>query len=163
MMKYDRCILVPASAQTLSNHTATRGRNGVLNCQTGGDPEPSISWLRNGSQLINGTKYTILENGSLWIRNIEDSDAGNYSCHAVNIAGTQMAATTLVIYGETLQTCVHHHDNSCWTKIQGLQKLSFSIDRNCLHVCIYTNKSSFIVDVKQPLTFQYCISLNVLF
>ena len=96
-------IQVPARAQTLGSHTATRGRNGILNCQATGDPEPSINWLRNESLLANSTKYAILENGSLWIREVEDSDAGNYSCQVTNIAGTEVANTYLIIYSETLK------------------------------------------------------------
>ena len=70
-----------------------------MNCQAIGDPEPSIDWLRNEILLVNSTKYAILQNGSLWIRDIEDSDAGNYSCQAMNIAGMQLATTNLIIYG----------------------------------------------------------------
>ena len=41
----------------------------------------------------------ILENGSLWIRNIADSDTGDYSCLATNEAGSDTATTTLIVYG----------------------------------------------------------------
>jgi len=72
----------------------------VLNCLVSGDPEPTISWLKNGTQLTSGTKYMILENGSLWIENVADSDAGDYSCLATNEAGNDTAPTTLIVYGK---------------------------------------------------------------
>ena len=87
-------------AQTPISHVATRGRNGILDCQASGDPEPSISWLRNETLLVNSTKYAILQNGSLWIRDIEDTDAGNYCCQAANIAGVDLSITNLIIYGK---------------------------------------------------------------
>ena len=79
-----------------------------MNCQANGDPEPSIDWLRNETLLVNSTKYAVLQNGSLWIRDIEDSDAGEYSCQARNIAGMQLATTNLVIYGE-ICACIHRN------------------------------------------------------
>ena len=84
-----------------------------MNCQASGDPEPSINWLRNESMLVNSTKYSILENGSLWIRDIEDSDAGNYSCQAANIAGVQMATTNLIIYSEAYILSMYMHTCTC--------------------------------------------------
>ena len=99
-------IQVPASAQTPTSQTATRGRDGLLNCQASGDPEPSINWFRNETLLVNTTKYIILQNGSLWIRDVEDSDAGNYTCQAINIAGVQLAITNLIIFGEIFGFCM---------------------------------------------------------
>ena len=97
----DTCVyIVPARAHTANTHIATRGRNGILSCVISGDPEPTISWLRNETQLNSGTKYLILENGSLWIGNIADSDAGDYSCLATNQAGNDTAVTTLIVYSK---------------------------------------------------------------
>ena len=115
-------IPVPAIAQTRSSHSAVRGRNGILNCQAAGDPEPTINWLRNNLALVNNTKYTILENGSLWIGDIEDSDGGNYSCQATNIAGTDIATTNLIIYSElyyvelNVAACHWSVSNHSWQK-----------------------------------------------
>ena len=112
-------IPVPAIAQTRSSHSAVRGRNGILNCQAAGDPEPTINWLRNNLALVNNTKYTILENGSLWIGDIEDSDGGNYSCQATNIAGTDIATTNLIIYSELFKCTL------CRVKCSSVPLVSF--------------------------------------
>ena len=78
----------------------TRGRNGLLNCVVSGDPDPTVICYRNGTQLASGTKYMILDNSSLWIGVAADSDAGDYSCVAVNGAGNDTATTSLIVYGK---------------------------------------------------------------
>ena len=98
--KLCHCCVVPPRAQVADSHTATRGRNRLLNCVVSGDPNPTVSWYRNGTQLASGTKYMILENSSLWIGNVAESDAGDYSCVAVNEAGNDTATTSLIVYGK---------------------------------------------------------------
>ena len=78
----------------------TRDRNGLSNCVVSGDPNPPVSWYRNGTQLASRTKYMILENSSLWIENVAESDARDYSCVAVNEAGNDTAKTSLIVYGK---------------------------------------------------------------
>ena len=51
----------------------------TLNCSATGDPQPVISWKRQGAQLPATRSYQQI-NGQLVIRNIRNEDAGNYSC-----------------------------------------------------------------------------------
>ena len=53
----------------------------TLNCSATGDPQPVISWKRQGSQLPVGRSYQQI-NGALVIRDIRNEDAGNYICVA---------------------------------------------------------------------------------
>ena len=54
----------------------------ILNCSATGDPQPVISWKKQGGQLPLGRSQQI--NGDLVIRDISRSDRGNYICMATN-------------------------------------------------------------------------------
>ena len=53
----------------------------ALNCSATGDPQPDISWKRQGAQLPVGRSHQQI-NGALVIRDIRNEDAGNYICVA---------------------------------------------------------------------------------
>ncbi|XP_073909095.1 hemicentin-2 isoform X2 [Castor canadensis] len=53
-----------------------------LNCAATGDPEPQLSWSKNGMALQGGRPE-----GSVYFKAIEPSDAGTYRCEASNSAG----------------------------------------------------------------------------
>ncbi|XP_067051650.1 uncharacterized protein [Acropora muricata] len=58
------------------------GANITLNCSATGDPQPVISWKRQGSQLPVGRSQQI--DGALVIRDVQKEDAGNYICVATS-------------------------------------------------------------------------------
>ena len=53
-----------------------------LNCSATGDPQPIISWRKQGGQLPIGRSQQI--SGALIITNLQQSDAGNYICTATS-------------------------------------------------------------------------------
>ena len=53
-----------------------------LNCSATGDPQPIISWRKEGGQLPVGRSQEI--NGTLVITNIQQSDSGTYICTATS-------------------------------------------------------------------------------
>ena len=61
-----------------------------LNCSATGDPQPVITWKKQGGPLPVGRSQQI--NGDLVIRDISRNDAGNYICIATN-AGVFKAET----------------------------------------------------------------------
>ena len=74
------------------------GADMTLNCSATGDPQPVISWKRQGSQLPVGRSQQI--DGALVIRDVQKEDAGNYICVATS-AGVFKAES--VIYLEIKQ------------------------------------------------------------
>ena len=61
---------------------ATLGDFLTLNCSAAGDPQPVITWKRQGSPLPAGRNQQI--NGALVVRNVQMEDAGNYICVATS-------------------------------------------------------------------------------
>ena len=68
-------IRPPAKAFAVLGGTLT------LNCSATSDPQPVISWKRQGAQLPVGRSHQQI-NGALVIRDIRNEDAGNYICVA---------------------------------------------------------------------------------
>ena len=61
---------------------AVLGDTLTLNCSATGDPQPVISWRKQGGHLPVGRNQQI--NGALVIRNIKRNDAGYYICTATS-------------------------------------------------------------------------------
>ena len=87
----------------VDNHTAvTIGNTQVLRCVgSGSSSPPSVVWVRNGEQLVNGGRITITEGtnpfsrqsiSELTITNFALSDAGVYQC--IFTEGAEVVTTT---------------------------------------------------------------------
>ena len=66
----------------------------TLNCGATGDPQPVISWKRQGGKLPAGRTQQI--NGALVIRDITTNDTGNYICVAASAGVFDVDAVTYV-------------------------------------------------------------------
>ncbi|XP_058043074.1 immunoglobulin superfamily member 10 isoform X1 [Ahaetulla prasina] len=81
------------------------GESLSLHCLAAGSPKPNIIWtLPSGFVLdrpqING-KYTLLENGTLFIREINIHDRGSYMCKAQNYIGDSTVVVFVTIVGHS--------------------------------------------------------------
>ena len=70
------------------------GANITLNCSATGDPQPVISWKRQGFQLPVGRSQQI--DGALVIRDVQKEDAGNYICVATSAGVFDVERVTYV-------------------------------------------------------------------
>lgn len=82
-------VQVPARiiTNTPSTVNAPLARSVALQCETEGSPPPLSYWLKNRAVLEENANYRVLENGSLFISNLQLNDAGVYTCIAQNDAG----------------------------------------------------------------------------
>ncbi|XP_072302616.1 roundabout homolog 2-like isoform X1 [Eucyclogobius newberryi] len=78
----------PIIRQGPSNQTQALGGVTVLRCQASGDPEPTVTWRKNGASLLGkDPRFSLLEHGSLQIQNTKLSDSGLYTCVATSSSG----------------------------------------------------------------------------
>ncbi|XP_068753339.1 uncharacterized protein [Montipora capricornis] len=73
---------------------ARTGDSLTLNCSATGDPQPVISWKRQGSPLPAGRNQLI--NGALVIRDVRKKDAGIYICVASSAGVFYIETVTLI-------------------------------------------------------------------
>ncbi|XP_040907057.1 roundabout homolog 2-like isoform X2 [Toxotes jaculatrix] len=78
----------PIIRQGPSNQTQALGGVTLLRCQASGDPEPTVSWRKNGASLLGqDPRFSLLDHGSLQIQSTRLSDSGLYTCVATSSSG----------------------------------------------------------------------------
>ena len=64
----------------------------TITCTESGDPEPNVTWTKNGIYFVN--------NNTLTIKNVTLEDAGQYECTAENRAGKISASVWIDVLGK---------------------------------------------------------------
>ncbi|XP_041741953.1 roundabout homolog 2 isoform X4 [Coregonus clupeaformis] len=78
----------PIIRQGPSNQTQAVGGVALLRCQASGEPEPTVTWLKDGLSLLGkDPRMALLESGSLQIQSTRLSDFGLYTCVATSSSG----------------------------------------------------------------------------
>ncbi|XP_068119933.1 peroxidasin homolog isoform X2 [Hyperolius riggenbachi] len=79
------------------NQTVTEGRDVKFLCSATGRPAPVITWTKDGEEIPNDGRHTILESGALHILKAGIQDGGRYQCHATSSAGVSSASGRLFV------------------------------------------------------------------
>ncbi|CAG08901.1 unnamed protein product, partial [Tetraodon nigroviridis] len=88
----------PIIRQGPANQTATLGATVQLHCRVIGGPSIHISWEKNGEELHgNEARLTLMENGTLQITDIKETDSGTYTCIASSATGESSWSGTLTV------------------------------------------------------------------
>ena len=92
---------ISAPQVMLSPVEQTRDEEGDTSfyCTVGGNPSPAVEWRFKGKKLVSGAKYLIKE-GELIVKNLNYSDAGQYTCYASNILGSSEVTGNLSVRGK---------------------------------------------------------------
>ncbi|XP_035011183.1 roundabout homolog 2 isoform X4 [Hippoglossus stenolepis] len=78
----------PIIRQGPANQTVSRGATAQLHCRVIGGPSVKISWEKDGERLQgNKPRLTLMENGTLQIAGIMDTDSGSYMCVVSSATG----------------------------------------------------------------------------
>ena len=94
-----KSISAPQVMLSPAEQTRDEGGNTAFYCTVKGNPRPVVEWRLKSKKLVSGAKYLIKE-GELIVKNLNYSDAGQYTCHARNIRGSSQAAGNLSVRGE---------------------------------------------------------------
>lgn len=80
----------------------------ILECEAGGHPPPSLTWLKDGVPVRDGESVRVLEQGSkIEIISATVSDSGRYVCVATSIAGEKEVKYDVRVLGTEM------HKNNC--------------------------------------------------
>ncbi|KAM4545430.1 roundabout homolog 1-like isoform 2-T2 [Odontesthes bonariensis] len=95
----------PAFAIRPRNQVVSVGRTVTFQCEATGNPQPAIFWQREGSESLlfsyqppqPFSRLSVSQIGSLTVTDVHRSDAGYYSCQALNIAGSVITKALLEV------------------------------------------------------------------
>lgn len=98
---YVRDKVAPVIRKEPRDESAVSGQEVVkMPCKADGRPKPFIIWRKDGHILENGDKHRIEAEGSLYVYNITEDDAGIYECSAENHVGFDTARARLTVEAE---------------------------------------------------------------
>ena len=94
-----KSISAPQVMLSPAEQRRDEGTNTAFYCTVGGNPPPAVEWRFKGRKLLSGPKYMI-KKGELIVKNLNYSDAGQYTCHARNILGSSEATCNFSVRGK---------------------------------------------------------------
>ena len=69
----------------------------TLSCNAIGNPEPSITWTKDGSAIISNSRISLLaDKKQLTIKSVDRTDSGEYQCVASNSLGNDTSSAASV-------------------------------------------------------------------
>uniref|UniRef100_A0A452TC58 Peroxidasin n=1 Tax=Ursus maritimus TaxID=29073 RepID=A0A452TC58_URSMA len=89
--------VTPVFASIPSDMTVEVGTNVQLPCSSQGEPEPVITWNKDGVQVTESGKFHISPEGFLTIHDVGTADAGRYECVARNTIGQASVSMVLSV------------------------------------------------------------------
>lgn len=95
----------------------------ILECEAGGYPPPSLTWLKDGVPVQHGDSVRVLDQGrKIEIVSAMVSDSGRYVCVATSIAGEAEVTYDVRVLGMHKYLCgsidvVHIIYNTIWINI----------------------------------------------
>ncbi|KAM6221084.1 peroxidasin homolog [Rhynchocyon petersi] len=89
--------VTPVFASIPSDMTVEVGTNVQIPCSSQGEPEPVITWNKDGVQVTESGKFHINPEGFLTINDVGPADAGRYECVARNTIGYSSVSMVLSV------------------------------------------------------------------
>lgn len=80
-----------------------QGATAIIRCQATGDPAPTVTWFSPTRRVIplsssrNSERIVMGSDGTLELRQVQNIDAGNYTCRATNSAGDRSRVVGLEV------------------------------------------------------------------
>lgn len=77
---------------------AIEGQSVMIDCVVDGRPKPTIHWDKNlVMNDFDKSRFSVLENGSLFISEVRKEDENKYGCTAGSSAGLNRKETVLIV------------------------------------------------------------------
>uniref|UniRef100_W5K6H6 Roundabout guidance receptor 3 n=1 Tax=Astyanax mexicanus TaxID=7994 RepID=W5K6H6_ASTMX len=91
-------LVPPIIRQGPANQTLARGSSVLLQCHVTGSPPPSIRWEKDGQSLLGDDIHiSLMENGTLHISDLQETDSGTYTCVASSSTGEMSWSGTVTV------------------------------------------------------------------
>ncbi|XP_064158340.1 roundabout homolog 3-like isoform X2 [Anguilla rostrata] len=88
----------PIIRQGPANQTLAQGATAQLQCHVMGNPSPSIQWEKDGQRILgNDARISLMENGTLQIAVLQETDSGVYTCIASSSSGESSWSGTVTV------------------------------------------------------------------
>lgn len=90
----------PKIVKGLSDLNEEVGRSVTFECEISGSPRPEYRWFKGCKELVDTSKYTLINKGDkqvLIINDLTSEDADEYTCRATNSSGTRSTRANLRI------------------------------------------------------------------
>ena len=100
-IKIDFNLVPPKISHTSVSQTKKEGSSLSLECKSSGEPEAVIEWRSTSNKSLTFNNST----GLLKIQVIDKTDAGNYTCTASNLAGSDSYTITVKVECKLLLFC----------------------------------------------------------
>ncbi|XP_066542183.1 myosin light chain kinase, smooth muscle isoform X2 [Hoplias malabaricus] len=91
----------PAFTLPPRNARVCLGGTARLEGKVRGCPEPQVCWFRNGKAVIAGGRFSMEQSSrgtfSLLVEGVQEDDAGQYTCEAVNDGGSRQVTVEIIL------------------------------------------------------------------
>jgi len=82
------------------NVTAASNTTITIRCPVSAVPPPSVTWQKDGVEISEGNKLTILDGNTLVIKDADLEDDAKYTCAIQNAFGKDLASSIVRIIGK---------------------------------------------------------------
>uniref|UniRef100_A0A672K897 Roundabout homolog 2-like n=1 Tax=Sinocyclocheilus grahami TaxID=75366 RepID=A0A672K897_SINGR len=91
-------LVPPIIRQGPANQTLALGSSTLLQCHVMGSPIPSVRWEKDGQSVLSDDIHiSLMENGTLHISDLKETDSGTYTCVASSSTGETSWSGTVTV------------------------------------------------------------------
>lgn len=97
-------VIAPSFIKPLVDMQEILGSFVQICCKISGSLPISVEWQKDGNKISSGVKHKLIQQDnsvSVEIEQLEQSDAGSYSCKLTNAAGSCECSGSLMVKGQT--------------------------------------------------------------
>ena len=118
-------LIPPGFIEKLKTSQVQEGEPLRLEVRVSGEPEPEVTWYRDGTKIVSSPDFKIQQEGDKHTLQIPEAfldDAGKISVQAVNPAGEATCTATLHVLRKSCTTTLHVLRKSCTATLHVLRK-----------------------------------------